>query len=250
MNNITLAIPFYNTSKYFLDCIRYSLDDNFISEIVVNDDFSTDGEYSNLLRIVEQLNSDKIKVFRNDENVGAFRNKYLTVQKSTCEWIYLLDSDNYPFENTYEVMKSISAKDKNICYSPSKLYCKSDNKNDYENISDYNTFKYELIGIEESKDAIIKRTKWFDWFINSGNYFFNKETYLKNLKEPFENFSQYKLYADTAAAFYFWLRGEGHFKVVENLHHHHRLRPDSYWNSCGNESQDTVDLYTNMILDL
>lgn len=250
MNNITLAIPFYNTSKYFLDCIRYSLDDNFIFEIVVNDDFSTDGEYSNLLRIVEQLNSDKIKVFRNDENVGAFRNKYLTVQKSTCEWIYMLDSDNYPFENTYEVIKYISTKDKNICYSPSKLYCKSDNKNDYENISDYNTFKYELIGIEESKDAIIKRTKWFDWFINSGNYFFNKETYLKNLKEPFENFSQYKLYADTAAAFYFWLRGGGNFKVVENLHHHHRLRLDSYWNSCGNESQSTVDLYTNIILDL
>lgn len=250
MNNFTLAIPFYNTSKYFLDCIKYSLDNDFIKEIVVNDDFSSDEEYSNLLQIVNQLNTDKIKVFRNSENVGAFRNKYLAVQKSTSDWIYLLDSDNYPFENTYDAIKSVSNLDKNVCYSPSKLYCKKDHKNDYDNISDYNTFKYELIGIEEAKDAIIKKTKWFDWFINSGNYFFNRETYLKNLKEPFENFSKYKLYADTAASFYFWLKGGGQFKVVENLHHFHRLRNDSYWHQCGVESQATVRLFTNMILDL
>lgn len=247
---ISLAIPFYNTSRYFLDCIRYSIDNPFIGEIVVNDDCSTDDEYSNLLQIVGQLDTDKIKVFRNAENVGAFGNKYLTVQKCTSEWVYLLDSDNYPFEDTYDILKSIPNLDSNICYSPSKLFCKKDGKDEYDNISDYNTFKYDLIGIEESKDALIKRTKWFDWFINSGNYFFNRDTYLKNLKEPFDNFSLYALYADTAAAFYFWLKGGGKFKVVENLHHNHRLRPDSYWNTCGNNSQATVDLYSNMILDL
>jgi hypothetical protein len=247
---ITLAIPFYNTSKYFLDAIKYALDNIFISEIVVNDDCSSDEDYTNLLQIISQLNTDKIKVFRNSENVGAFRNKYLTVQRSTCDWVYLLDSDNHPFENTYDVLSSIKDLNPNICYSPSKLYCKNDSSVDYDNVSDYNTFKYDLIGIEESKDAIIKRTKWFDWFTNSGNYFFYKDTYLKNLKEPFDNFSDYKLYADTAAAFYFWLKGGGKFKVVESLYHNHRLRPDSYWNSCGNNSQATVDLYLSMILDL
>lgn len=247
---ITLAIPFYNSSRYFLDTIKYSIDSDFVSEIVVNDDHSSDEEYSNLLHIVNQINTDKIKVFRNNENVGAFRNKYLTVQKSSSEWVYLLDSDNHPFENTYNVLSEISDLDPNICYSPAKLYCKNDNSENYENISDYNTFKYEVIGIEESKDAIIKRTKWFDWFINSGNYFFNRDTYLKNLEEPFNNFSQYKLYADTAAAFYFWLKSGGQFKIVKDLCHNHRLRNDSYWHQCGFESQATVDLFTNMILEL
>lgn len=247
---ITLAIPFYNSSRYFLDTIKYSIENNFIGEIVVNDDFSSEEEYSNLLQIINQLNTDKIKVFRNDKNVGAFRNKYLTVQKSTSEWVYLLDSDNYPFEDTYSVLSSITDLDSNVCYSPANLYCKNDTSSEYENISDYSTFKYELIGIEESKDAIIKRTKWFDWFINSGNYFFNRETYLSNLQEPFNNFSQYKLYADTAASFYFWLKGGSQFKVVPNLRHNHRLRPDSYWHQCGSESQATVNLFTSMILDL
>jgi glycosyltransferase involved in cell wall biosynthesis len=42
MKTISLAIPFYNTiSKYFLDCIKYALDNDFVSEIVVNDDCSS-----------------------------------------------------------------------------------------------------------------------------------------------------------------------------------------------------------------
>lgn len=251
MNKITLAIPFYNASKYFLDCIKYSIDNEFVDEIVVNDDNSTKEEYKNLLNIVNQLNNDKIKIFKNETNQGAFRNKYQTVFKCSNDWIYLLDSDNYPFENTYDVLKSIENLNPNICYSPSKLFCKHDESSDYDVISDYtNTIKYDIIGIEESKDAIIKKTKLFDWVINTGNYFFNKQTYLNNLKEPFENYINYELYADTAAAFYFWLKNNGKIKIVENFHYNHRLRFDSYWNYCGSKSQSTVDLYTKLILEL
>jgi glycosyltransferase involved in cell wall biosynthesis len=247
---ISLAIPCYNSSKYFLDTIKYSLNNNFVEEIVVNDDNSSDEEYANLLQIVAGLNTDKIKIFRNCENVGAFRNKYITVQKTTSNWIYLLDSDNHPFENTYDVLRSIQNLNSNICYSPSKLFCKHDESVDYDVISDYNLFGYNIIGIEESKDAIIKGTKLFDWFINTGNYFFNRQTYLDNLKEPFENYSNYKLYADTAAAFYFWLKNNGKVKIVEDFHYNHRLRSDCYWNHCGPESHLTVDLYTKMLLEL
>jgi hypothetical protein len=248
MNNITLAIPFYNTSKYFLDCIKYAIDDDFVSEIVVNDDCSMPQEYNNLLTLIE--GKDKIKVYQNKHNLGAFRNKYITVKKCNNDWIYLLDSDNHPFENTYEILKSIDQSHKNICYSPAKLYCKSDSDIDCSAISDYNNFGYELIGIEESKDALIKRKKWFDWFINTGNYFFNRDFYLESLEEPFKNFHQYKLYADTAASFYFMLKNNGQFKVIHDLYHNHRLRKNSYWNVCGQESQATVDLYKTMILDL
>lgn len=91
MNNITLAIPFYNTSKYFLDCIKYAIDDDFVSEIVVNDDCSMPQEYNNLLTLIE--GKDKIKVYQNKHNLGAFRNKYITVKKCNNDWIYLLDRD-------------------------------------------------------------------------------------------------------------------------------------------------------------
>ena len=250
MKKITLAIPVYNSSRYFNDCIKYALDDEFVGEIVVNDDSSSEEDYMNLLSIAEKCNSNKIKVYRNENNLGAFRNKYVTVSKCTYEWVYLLDSDNYPFETTYNILKNIDQSNKIICYSPAKLYCKKDEEVDYSTISDYNSFNYDLIGIEESKDALIKRKKWFDWFINSGNYFFNKEFYLESLEKPFENYLEYKLYADTAAAFYFILKNGGVFKIVPDLYHNHRLRSDSYWNQCGDESMATVNLYSSMILDL
>ena len=49
MKNITLAIPFYNTSQYFIECIKYAVDDDFVSEIVVNDDGSSEEKWNNLI---------------------------------------------------------------------------------------------------------------------------------------------------------------------------------------------------------
>lgn len=250
MKQITLAIPFYNTSQYFLDCIKYSLEDDFVSEIVVNDDCSSEEHYTNLLEIITSLNEEKIKLFKNATNLGAFRNKYQTVSNCTNDWVYLLDSDNYPFEDTYGTIKGIKDIDENICYSPTHLYCKKENQEEYENISDYN-FGYEFIGVEESKFLLNSNRQWFDWFINSGNYIVNKNTYLKFLEQPYLDLNTGFLEADTAATFYFWLKNGGKFKVVEGLRHNHRLRIDSNWHTCGMEqSYNSVNFYQRMILEL
>jgi hypothetical protein len=84
--------------------------------------------------------------------------------------------------------------------------------------------------------------------VNSGNYIFNKNTYLNLLEEPFKDLSVPLLHADTAAAFYYWLKNGGKFKVVEGLRHHHRLRLDSNWHSCGNNSQMSATYYERKIV--
>jgi len=249
MDVISLAIPFYNTSQYFLECIQYALKNKFVSEIVVNDDCSDEEQWIKLNQIVDTLNTDKIKLFRNKENLGPFRNKYQTVSNCTNAWVYLLDSDNYPFENSYSLIENISNPDSMVVYSPQHLYCKNDEVKNYETISDYN-FPYDLIGIEETKDLIFKKTKWFDWFFNSGNYILNRDTYLTALKVPYENKDTILLDADTAASFYFLLKLGVQFKVVKNLGHHHRLRKDSTWNVCGEKSQMSVNYYKNLSIDL
>jgi hypothetical protein len=247
MKMISLAIPFYNTSKYFLDCIKYAIDDDFVSEIVVNDDYSKQEEYDNLLSLVD--GKDKIKVYRNKNNIGAFRNKYITVQNCTNDWIYILDSDNYPFEETYQVIRTIPDDNPLICYSPRQLFCKNDDNVDYENISDY-AFKYDIIGVEETKDAIFKKIKWFDWFINSGNYIINRQMYLDSLKKPFDDKNTPLLHADTAAVYYFWLQNGGEFVIVDDLRHNHRLRSESYWNACGTNSMQSVNYYKEQMINL
>ena len=249
MKTITLAIPFYNTSKYFLDAIQYAVDDNFISEISVTDDCSTDAEWKKLNSIISTLDTNKIKVYRNDENLKPFRNKYNAVMNSTNEWVYLLDSDNHMLENSIELLKTIPDDDPNMVYSPQHLCCKNDGFKDYEVVSDYN-FKHEEIGIEETKDILFKKHKWARWFVNSGNYVVNRERYLKSLAEPYQDKTTELLHADTAAAYYFLLRDGVKFKVVKGLKHYHRLRKDSTWNACGQYSQQSVDYYTNKIINL
>lgn len=249
MKTITLAIPFYNTSKYFLDAIQYAIDDDFVSEISVTDDCSTHGEWKKINSIISSLDTDKIKIHRNEENLKPFRNKYNAVKNSTNEWVYLLDSDNHMFENSIELLKTIPDDDPNIVYSPQHLCCKNDGIKDYETISDYN-FKYEEIGVEEIKDLIFKKHKWGRWFINSGNYVVNRERYLKALSEPYQDKTTELLHADTAATFYFLLKDEVQFKVVKGLKHHHRLRMDSTWRACGEYSQKSVFFYVDKIINL
>lgn len=249
MKKISLALPTYNTSQYFDDCIKYALDDDFIDEIVVNDDCSSPEHFQTFKSKIENINSKKIKLFSNTKNVGAFRNKYQTVKNCSNEWVYLLDSDNYPFEESYQLMRGIPDSDPNIFYSPQHLCCKHDGANDFEVVSDYN-FGYDLIGIEESKKCILGNIEWFGWLVNSGNYIVNKDRYTEVLKEPYENVETPLLHADTAAVFYYWLKSGGKVKIVEGLRHNHRLRSDSNWHSCGNNSQASVNYYETAIKEL
>lgn len=248
MEKITLAIPFYNTSDYFKETIQYATENDFVSEIIVNDDHSTEDEWKSLNEIVNSLDCEKIKTFRNEQNLGGFRNKYVTVQKSANDWIYLLDSDNHLTEYTLTAIKTIENPDSNICYCPEKLLLHND-ENGYESEAIYN-FRYDKVGVEEAKDGIIKRTKWFDWFLNTGNYVFNRETYLEFARSPFEDTSTKLLHADVMAFSYFWLGCGGEFQVVPNFHYYHRLRSSSYWNACGSDSSASAEFYKSMILDL
>ena len=113
---ITVAIPYYNNEKYLEKVLELLLSSDFVSEIIIHDDFSDHQIESN---------DPKIKVYRNDVNLGAFKNKYLAVSKSTNEWVYLLDSDNYFFDNSLDVVKNITPK-RGRYYSPSQLHLVDD----------------------------------------------------------------------------------------------------------------------------
>jgi glycosyltransferase involved in cell wall biosynthesis len=247
MKEITLAIPFYNTSQYFEEAIEYCLNDDFVKEIVVNDDCSTEQEWQKLNGIVDNLNNSKIKLFRNELNLGGFRNKYTAVKNSSCKWIYLLDSDNHLTEKTLDVIKSITDPVEDFCYIPQilLLYNKSDG---YTNQVNYN-FKYDKIGLDEAQDALLKKTKYIDWFLNTGNFIFNREKYLDNLKSGYENLDE-PVYACSIAFSYHWMSNGGFYKVVPGMEYYHRLRGDSYWNSCGSNSDYSAQYYHQRIMDL
>ena len=57
ISEITLAIPFCNTSSYFQKAVELALNDDFVKEIVVNDDHSSEEEWEKLNKIVRDLNN-------------------------------------------------------------------------------------------------------------------------------------------------------------------------------------------------
>tara|TARA_B100001989_G_C24548927_1_gene472867 strand:- start:834 stop:1586 length:753 start_codon:yes stop_codon:yes gene_type:complete len=245
MKTISLVIPFYNTSRYLLDAVKYAIDDDFISEIIINDDRSTDQEIERLNDIVCDLDSGKIKIHGHEKNLGGFRNKFEAVEHSTNEWVYLLDSDNHPHDTTYDVIKSIENPDPNICYCPQTLLLQRDNSPEPYDSKTYN-FEYELIGLKESKDAIAKGTEYFDWFLNTGNFIVNREKYLERLLDGYNN-KEEPVYACSVAFSYHWMNNNGLYKIVPNMKYYHRVRSDSYWVTCGNNSNLSMDYYTNKI---
>jgi hypothetical protein len=241
IDKISLAIPFYNTSKYFLECIKYSIDDDFVSEIVVNDDQSNEEEWNNLNTIVSELNNPKIKLYRNPINLGGFKNKYKTVKKTTSNWVYLLDSDNYLDITTLNLIKDIENPDENICYCPQIMVMFND---DGEILREVNfDYPYDKIGFSESKKSMGDVN--FPMFLNTGNYIFDRENYLSRMYDLYTR-QEDPLSCDCIAFQYNWMLVGGYTKIVSNLKYYHRLRNNSYWMTCGHNSDIKASYYINL----
>lgn len=236
---ITVAIPYYNSRKYLEQAVELLLESDFVSEIVVHDDCSADEIYSH---------HTKIKVYRNEKNLGAFKNKYLAVSKSSNEWVYLLDSDNYFFENSLDVVKSISVQ-RGRYYSPSQLHLVDDG---LDSNLDGKIVKYDfgIIDSVKAKSLLASGIGEFEWLINTGNFFIHRDDYIDAMKDIFEDDSYPYFEADAIVFCYNWLKKGNTIEVVDNLWYNHRLRGNSYSHSVGNRNADSLTYHKNLISQL
>ena len=90
---ISVAIPYYNNSKFMHETMTNIIAEPRINEIIICDDKSSDIDI--LKKIIEEFNTTKIKLFENQKNMGCYHNKINSVLKCTNSWCILLDSDNY-----------------------------------------------------------------------------------------------------------------------------------------------------------
>jgi len=124
---ITLAIPNYNRSELVIESFTHVINDHRINEIIILDDFSDIKIYNDLNSKIQNINNPKIKLYRNDSNLGAFLNKKKSVILSNNDWIILLDSDN--IINTDYIDTIIDKNDTKTIYSPSHAICSSSTLN-------------------------------------------------------------------------------------------------------------------------
>lgn len=92
MVKYSIMVPVYNKKnflkKYFKNILNQSFDDY---EIVVVDDFSTDGSHEYLSRIDEP----KLHLYRNSVNVGLGENRNLLLKYASGEYVLFVDPDDY-----------------------------------------------------------------------------------------------------------------------------------------------------------
>ena len=89
--NKSVCIATYNGSRYIeeqIASILIQLDSD--DEIVICDDCSTD----NTVNIIENINDARIKIYRNEVNLGHVKNFEKCISLSKFEYIFLSDQDD------------------------------------------------------------------------------------------------------------------------------------------------------------
>src|SRR6188768_255025 len=88
---LTLAITTYQRSDMVLEVFEKIYDHPLIDEIVIVDDASEWDTYCKLSELL--YHKEKVKLFRNEKNLGMSRNKAEAVSKAKNDWVILFDSD-------------------------------------------------------------------------------------------------------------------------------------------------------------
>ena len=236
MRKITLAVPNYNRCNFVVESFIQVLNQGLIDEIVINDDGSDENIFLSLKKEIQYLNSDKIKLYRNPENLGAFLNKLETVKKATNDWVILLDSDN---KISIDYLLSIPKElDETCIYLPNRGVCSSD-------LLNYDIFLGKNITKEDYLNMYLSEEPRTQCLLNSGNYFFNKHSYIKSVESESEILNSYA--ADVYYLIYLWMKNiEGaNMLVVKNMNYTHHLHNSgteqgSHYQKYARESADFI----------
>lgn len=288
---ITVSIPFYNNSQYFEDAVRLPLFDSRVDEILICDDCSRDEEYETILKNLDDLlngkelsydinyslissnnehakpsimfmtgmdvseEAKKIRVIRNEQNIGGFRNKYKSVKEAKNEWVYLLDSDNFLVDGSVSALYTIDDWDSKTCYCPSVPIM--ERKDTWRQWDDWNhrRFGYQPIDLKRIKELFAIDRQYHEeyncglgtnGFLNTGNFFVNRDSYVNALKDAIEqNVEPYA--ADVIAFSYYWLTSGNVLQIIPELYYYHRIRDDSFWQSTGMQSGTMSNYFEEML---
>ena len=257
MEKISVAVTTFNSSEYLYSCLLPFLKNNFSDEIVVTDDFSESDDFKNIEKIISKLNKkyeNKIKLFRNEKNLGGFNNKYESVSKCSNKIVYLFDSDNIPYNKTLHYIKNLVKNEFNekILYTPGsiKLFKKNRLSSpgrilDVINIVDHDLFlDKEIIKTNIPKSNITN--KGMDFVLNIGNFLFDKNIFLENAKAGLD---LEIAGACSIASSYYWIKNNYKIKFSPNFSHYHRLRSDSYYVQTKEKADMNVSYFLDQLRD-
>ena len=207
---ISICIPSYNRVEMTLESFAKVYDDERVSEIVIVDDASDWGIFTELKNEVEKY--PKVKLYRNLTNQDCFRNKMTAVSYATNDWCVLLDSDNVIGVDYLDKIFAIQKWDSETIYTP-----------DFAEPNFNFTAFSGMAFIKENIAEFIDKPM-FETMLNASNYFLNKTEWLRvwdGSTDPVTSDSIYTVYN--------WLAAGNVIEVVDGLRYFHRVHSGSHY---------------------
>lgn len=232
---ISVAIPHYNNARFMNETISSIINDTRISEIIICDDKSND--LQELTAYINSCNSNKIKLYLNETNLGCYHNKLESISKCTNEWAILLDSDNIIDKSYIDILYSINNWDKTYIYAPHIAATFPGPLSPNLNYTKYaNTKITKEIYINDFNDNN------FQCLINTCNYFLPVNEYKSCMVWGKNTYSREQIDSlDSAVLFTDWLSNNNNIFIVSNLVYKHRIH------SLSNYAVSNARKYENMV---
>ena len=97
----TIATISYNSSKWIHECINSILNSSFTDfELIISDDCSTDDSW----QIVQQFSDPRITAWKNEKNLGEYKNRNKVLQSATGEYFLFVDGDDILYPKSLEIL--------------------------------------------------------------------------------------------------------------------------------------------------
>ncbi len=155
---ISVVIPSYNQGAYIEKAINSVLAQGFkCFELLISDDASPDNSWE----IIQRMNDPRIRIFRQEKNLGPVGNLVFLVKEACGKYVALLNSDDYWLPGKLGKQVEIMESDPKLgaCFTWADLVDESGKV---------------ITGIEATWSDVFRQpnrtqAEWFNYFFFSGN---------------------------------------------------------------------------------
>jgi glycosyltransferase involved in cell wall biosynthesis len=235
---LSLCLTNYNRYEMLLESFQHVYDDPRITEIVISDDCSEPKIYRKLEAFCKD--KPKIKLFRNEKNVGMSLNKKLAIERASNPWCTLFDSDNVLRQDYLDAIYRVYDKQsKRLILDNNCIYCPEFASPQFN----YKRFAGQTISQKNVRQFI--NQPLFDCLLNTCNYLVNRNRYL----QVYQGDRSVKA-SDTIHFNYLWLKSGGSFYVVPGMQYFHRVHSGSGFLADVNYNMQQAEKTKLMIMNL
>lgn len=234
----SLCIPTMDRWDFLKESLPKYLTNPFVKEIILVDENAAD--YEQIRRAYP--NEPKIRVYHNEYRLGPFLNKLECMKRATCDWIVLLDSDNFADLSYFDALMNVFDET-----NPHRIYmpCKAVPNFDYSAFAGMNlTFKTIGSLIREQKDLHL--TACF----NTGNYVLSKLAFQTLLQYTKDELSATSFCCDVIYANTLLLSNGFDFLVVPNQEYTHVVHQGSVYFEYVGRSRHISEYVHSLFRDL